>query len=81
MNVSVFNSLPLKMQQIVVADLLSFFTDEKIFLYFIKINNILLYLLKYKQLETERCFEIFTTENKNDLFLLKLTKKYTAMIL
>lgn len=79
--VSMFNSLPLKMQQIVIADLLSYLSDEEIFLFFIKINNILLYLLNFKQLETEKCFEIILKENNGELCLIQMTKEFPIKIL
>lgn len=81
MTISIFNSLPLKMQQIVIADLLSYLTNEEIFLFFIKINNVLLFLLKYKQLEIERCFEIYVDEKRRELALSKIVSEFPVMIL
>lgn len=41
----------------------------------------MLFLLKYKQLEIERCFEIYVDENRSELVLSKIARECTVMIL
>lgn len=62
--IELFNSLPLKMQQILISNIISDEDFNEMNAYFTKINNVFLFLMKNKSLEASHCFEI-STDNTN----------------
>lgn len=72
-----FNSVHLKAQQLIIAEIISNPINDDMRNYFNKINNLLLYLLTFKNLECIHCFEILINES---ILLSENTKEYQIIL-
>lgn len=72
-----FNSVHLKAQQLIIAEIISNPINDDMRNYFNKINNLLQYLMTFKNLECIYCFEILINES---ILLSENTKEYQIIL-